>query len=137
MSRVALEKRQKLVLIVDDDPDMVKSLERLLSTNGFDYISFRSIEMFSRHQDFKSALCVLMDINLAGVSGLDVGRRLRQEGIFTPIIFMSGNDNSASRAAAAEVGSLAYLTKPFSCGPLIDLLEKTWNEQRPERLRLR
>jgi FixJ family two-component response regulator len=108
------------VLVVDDDPGMLNGLKRLLREYGFETELFDSAEAFETHGGVDRALCVILDVNLNGVSGLEVCRRLRRRGFAAPVILITGNDCEAARNAAAETGCLAYLTKPFSARSLID-----------------
>ena len=66
-------------------------------------------------------VCVLLDINLGEVSGIELRHRLKSANISVPIIYMTGNDNPAVRTAALQSGCLAYLAKPFSAASLMEL----------------
>lgn len=111
-----------LVLVVDDDPAMLRSVARLLRQFGYDSLLFPSADAFANHSDFGSAACVLLDINLGDVSGIDLRHRLKAANISVPVIYMTGNDNPATREAALQSGCLAYLTKPFSAKSLMEPL---------------
>ena len=113
-----------LVLVVDDDPQMLRSIGRLLRQFGYASLLFPSAEAFANHDDFGNTLCVLLDINLGDGSGIDVRHRLKAAGNAVPIIYMTGNDSPAVREAALQSGCLAYLTKPFSARSLIEPLER-------------
>jgi FixJ family two-component response regulator len=102
------------VLVVDDDPSMLRSIARLLRHHGYASVLFPSSEAFAQHSDFDRALCVLLDINLGGASGIEVRHRLTAAGNSVPVIFMTGNDSPAVREAALGSGCIAFLTKPFS-----------------------
>ncbi len=110
----------KVVFVVDDDPGMLRGVKRLLSQHGYDSVLFESAEAFQDHNDIDRALCVILDINLNGKSGIDVRHRLKAAGISVPVIYITANDNHSVRAAAIESGCIAYLTKPFSAKSLID-----------------
>ena len=112
------------VFVVDDDPPMLRSIERLLRQFGYDSLLFPSAEAFTSHIDFSNAVCVLLDINLGDVSGIDLRHRLKAVNVSVPVIYMTGNDNPTVREAAHQSGCLAYLTKPFSSKSLIDALER-------------
>ncbi|PYK10314.1 MAG: response regulator [Verrucomicrobia bacterium] len=114
----------KLVFVVDDDPGTLRGLNRVLRQHGYDSILFPTAEAFENHTDFENALCVILDINLNNRSGIDLGYGLKNNGISVPVIYMTGNDNPAVRAAALQSGCLAYLTKPFSANLLIESLER-------------
>jgi len=116
--------RQKLVYVVDDDPGMLRALKRLLSEHGYDSVLFSTSGAFQRHEQFDDAVCVILDIDLNDGSGIDVRRRLAAAGISLPVIFITGKDGQATRAAAHASGCLAYLTKPFSARTLIEPVER-------------
>jgi FixJ family two-component response regulator len=117
--------KRNLVFVVDDDPGMLRGVKRLLREYGYDSVLFASAEAFQNQRDFEKALCVILDIDLNdGSSGIELRHRLKAAGISVPVIYMTGNDNPAVRAAALQSGCLAYLTKPFSATSLIEPLER-------------
>jgi FixJ family two-component response regulator len=118
--------KRKLVYVVDDDPGMLRGVQRLLREHGYDCMSFASADAFQRHDDFDEAVCVVLDINLNDDSGIEVRHRMKAAGISLPVIFMTGKDNPATRMAAIESGCLAYLTKPFAAKSLIDPIERAY-----------
>ena len=115
---------RKLVLVVDDDPGMLRAVERLLRQFGYDSLLFGSAAAFDEHTDFENAACIILDINLACASGIDLRYRLKKAGVAVPIIYITANDGPGIRAAAEQSGCLAYLTKPFAAQSLIDALMK-------------
>ena len=115
---------RNLVLVVDDDASILKSVARLLRELGYASLLFPSAETFANHDDFDGAVCVLLDINLGNVSGLELRHRLKTNGNSVPVIFMTGNDSPAVRMAAHQSGCLVYLTKPFSARSLLEPLER-------------
>jgi FixJ family two-component response regulator len=115
---------RNLVFVVDDDASMLKSVARLLRQLGYASVLFPSAEAFANHGDFDRAVCVLLDINLGDVSGIELRHGLKAANNSVPVIYMTGNDNPATRSAALHSGCLAYLTKPFSAKSLRDLLKK-------------
>jgi len=115
---------RNLVLVVDDDPGMLRGLRRLLRQHAYEPTLFSSAEAFKNHTDFEEAVCVILDINLNDGSGIELRYRLKADGPSVPVIYMTGNDNPAIRMAALQSGCLAYLTKPFSAKSLIEPLER-------------
>ena len=115
---------RNLVFVVDDDAMMLKSVARLLRQHGYDSLVFSSAEAFENHDDFDRAVCVILDINLGDVSGIDLRQRLKEANISVPVIYITGNDNPAVRRAAHQSGCLAYLTKPFSATSLMEPLHR-------------
>jgi FixJ family two-component response regulator len=116
--------KRKLVFVVDDDPGMLRGVQRLLREHGYDSVSFPSADAFQRHDKFDQAICVILDINLNGASGIEVRHRLKAAGISLPVIYITGRDNPATRMAAIESGCLAYLTKPFVARSLMEPIER-------------
>jgi FixJ family two-component response regulator len=115
---------RKSVIVVDDDPDMLRSLRRLLKQFGFEVALFDSIESFQKRADLNSAFCIVLDVNLGDGSGIELRRRLSDQGASLPIIFITGNDTDATRASALQSGCAAYLTKPFPAQSLIGPIRK-------------
>jgi FixJ family two-component response regulator len=116
--------KRKLVFVVDDDPGMLRGVQRLLREHGYDSMSFASADAFQKHDDFGAAICVVLDINLNDDSGIEVRHRLKAAGVSLPVIYITGKDNPATRIAAIESGCLAYLTKPFAAKSLIEPIER-------------
>ena len=114
---------QNLVLVVDDDPGMLKGLQRLLRQHAYEPIPFSSAQAFKNHTDFEKAVCVILDINLYDGSGIELRHSLKAAGNDVPIIYMTGNDSPAIREAALASGCIAFLEKPFSAQSLIEPLK--------------
>jgi FixJ family two-component response regulator len=115
---------RNLVLVVDDDRGILRSMKRLLRQHGYDTLLFPSADAFKNHNDYENAVCVILDINLNDGSGIELRHRLKAAGISVPVIYITANDNPAVRVAALQSGCLAYLTKPFSAKALIEPLKR-------------
>ena len=115
---------RRAVLVVDDDVGTLRSLKRLLREYGYDSVLFSSAQSFQNHDDFEHALCLVLDIDLNDDSGIEVRHRLKAVGISLPVIYITANDNDASRMAAIESGCIAYLIKPFPAKSLIEPIQK-------------
>ena len=113
-----------LVLVVDDDPALLRSVQRLLQQHAYEPILFSSAQAFKNHADFEKAVCVILDINLNDGSGIELRHRLKADGISVPVIYITGNEDPAVREAALASGCVAFLAKPFSAQELIDPLKK-------------
>jgi FixJ family two-component response regulator len=113
-----------VVAIVDDDPSMVKGVARLLRAHGFVTEIYESAEAFLEHATLSEASCLLLDINLGGISGIELRRRLEASGSTLPVIFMTAVDSEAVEKAAIQLGCVAYLRKPFPARQLIDAIGK-------------
>ena len=115
---------RNLVLVVDDDPSILKGVERLLRRHDYEPILFSSAKAFENHTAFEKAVCVILDINLGDGSGIELRHCLKAARNGVPVIYMTGNDSPAVRAAAHQSGCLAFLTKPFSAKSPLDPLKK-------------
>jgi FixJ family two-component response regulator len=112
----------RTIAIVDDNPSLLQGLSRLLSAHGFRVRTFASAELFLEDIAKCEADCLLLDIHLAGISGIDLQRQLTSSGTDLPVIFMTGIDNAATRQEAFDAGCVAYLKKPFLAKLLIDAI---------------
>ena len=115
---------RKIVLVVDDDPGVLKGLQRLLRMHDYDAKLFSSAAAFKDHTDFGNVLCAILDINLGDGSGIDLGHHLKAAEIPVPVIYISGNQDPVIRRAALETDCIAFLIKPFSAQSLIELLKR-------------
>jgi FixJ family two-component response regulator len=111
-----------VVAVVDDDPGLLKALGRLLTTVGFRVELFASGEAFMAASTALNATCLIIDINLADGSGLDLARKLADFGLAVPVIFMTGGHDEAIRARCVEFGCIAFLVKPFTEERLIEAI---------------
>jgi len=114
----------QIVAVVDDDPGMLDSLVRLLGAWGFEPAAYGSAEAFWEDHVFSKAICVLLDVNLPGMSGIELRRRLRDAKSPLPVIFMTAESNEPTRNAATAAGCVAYLHKPFAAEALFEALKK-------------
>jgi FixJ family two-component response regulator len=115
--------RQK-VYVVDDDPAHLRAFARLLRVRGFDVETFASAEDFVDGADPRAAACLLCDINLGGMSGIELGRRLVEQGNPLPIIFVAGEYRDELERPTQAAGRVAYLRKPVSASLLIDTIRR-------------
>ena len=116
--------RMRTIAVIDDNPSMLKGLDRLLSAHGFRVQTFTSAELFLERFAECKADCLLLDIHLGGISGIDLQRRLTSSGTDLPVIFMTAIDNEATRQEAFDAGCVAYLRKPFLAKMLIDAINR-------------
>jgi len=115
---------RNVVYVVDDDAGMLKGIQRLLKASGFEAEVFESAEAFHDRANPGNALCVVLDVQLGGMSGIELSRELSQTGSGLPVIFITANDNATTRKATRDAGCLAYLPKPFPAKSLIDAIER-------------
>jgi FixJ family two-component response regulator len=115
---------RELIVVLDDDSSTLKGIGRILTINGFDTELFSSVEDFLSRARLDKAICLVLDINLDGKSGIDLRRQLTRSGILIPVIYMTANDSDAIRKAAIDTGCVAYLTKPFPAISLMSAIKK-------------
>jgi FixJ family two-component response regulator len=99
---------------------MRMGMKRLLRVHGYNATLFDSADALLSHGDFGRAFCVILDINLNGESGIALRRCLADRGVRLPVIYITGDDSEANRAAAIESGCIAYVAKPFAAQSLIE-----------------
>ena len=115
---------RKLIIILDDDTSILGALDRILAAHGFVTQVFDTVEGFLAGARLGEALCLVLDINLNGASGIELQGQLRASGVSLPVIFISGSDYEAFRDAALQAGCVAYLCKPFPANALIDPIQR-------------
>ena len=113
-----------LVIVVDDNAGLLKSVARLLAHHGIDSRTFASAEALIESGSAQTATCLLLDIHLGGISGIELQRRLAASGSKCPVIFMTADDDEATRNQAVDAGCIAYLCKPFASQVLLDAIGK-------------
>jgi FixJ family two-component response regulator len=114
---------RKLVVVVDDDKTMLRSLERLLNASGFDTELFCSAEAFLARTAGREAACLVLDIHLGGMSGIELRRQVGTSGSGVPVIFMTAFDDESTHEEAMKAGCVACLHKPFPARQLIGAIE--------------
>ena len=116
--------RPTVVIVVDDNEGLLKSVSRLLARHGVESRTFASAEALLESDCAPTATCLLLDIHLGGISGIELRRRLAASGSKRPVIFMTANDDEATRNEAMDAGCIAYLRKPFAQHVLLDAISK-------------
>jgi FixJ family two-component response regulator len=100
------------VALVDDEENVRKALERLLRSADFETVSYASAADFLNRQASDRPDCLLLDIQMPGMTGLELQEELRRAGRSIPLIFVTGIDHPECRAQAMHAGAVAYLLKP-------------------------
>ena len=112
------------VLIVEDDASMRRSMERLLGTAGFVVLGYMSAEALLAAGIPGDIACVISDLRLPGISGLELMAELRVRGFEAPLILITAYDVPGRCAEAVRCGAAAYLVKPFHGLALLDVLRE-------------
>jgi FixJ family two-component response regulator len=115
----------KTIAVVDDDASMLKGIERLLGAYGFITKVFASAEAFLDLNAAAEVDCLLVDIHLGGMSGIELRHHLTAAGCKLPVIFMTAFDDQATRTQAQSAGCIAFLHKPFAANLLIGAIEQS------------
>jgi FixJ family two-component response regulator len=118
-----MPKRRKIVAIVDDDPSTLRATEELLAAHGFVTKIFASAEEFLDRGAANQVDYLLLDIDLGGISGIELHRQLKASGSMLPVIFMTGLEDEACEQAL-KTGGVACLRKPFPACQLVEAIEK-------------
>lgn len=111
-----------IVFVVDDDPSVRSSLKFLISTVGLQVDSFDSAEAFLRRKPPEGPSCLVLDVRLRGLSGLDFQQELSSRNIRIPIVFITGHGDIPMCARAMKAGAVEFLTKPFRDQDLLDAI---------------
>jgi FixJ family two-component response regulator len=119
--------QRKVIAIVDDEKTMLKAIDRLLTARGFSTQCFASAEEFLDSSTGRDAACLVLDIHLDGMSGIELRRRLKAVRSKLPVIFITATDDQSLHREAIEVGCVACLHKPFQSSLLIDAIDKATN----------
>lgn len=113
-----------VVLIVDDDTRMLAAMRRLLKTVGLQSEAFATPDAFLRHKLGSNPSCLVLDVRLPGMSGLEVQSRLIEKGIQIPIIFITCHADVPMTVKAMKSGAVEFLIKPFRDQDLIDAIQQ-------------
>lgn len=108
-----------IIAVVDDEEDVRHSLQRLLRAAGFEVLVYASGTEFLRHASDSSPDCVVLDLHMPRLTGLDVQSVLRERGLKVPVVILTGNETPETRAAAFAGGVDDYLAKPVDDDILI------------------
>jgi FixJ family two-component response regulator len=111
-----------LVVVIEDDPASLKSLARVLRAGGYDCALCSSAEEFLSSPPPSSPIGLLLEVHLGGLSGLDLQRRLRDEGSTLPVIIITAHDDARGREEAERNGCAAYLRKPCEAETILAAL---------------
>lgn len=122
-----------VVIIVDDDPSFRTMVGRLLGTVGLKSIAMASPEEFLKMSPPDDPACLVLDVQMPGLSGLDLQRELARAGHHLPIVFMTGHGDIPMSVQAIKAGAVAFLTKPFRNQDLLDAVREAINLDRESR----
>jgi FixJ family two-component response regulator len=128
-----MTEKPAIVIIVDDDPSLRVMLGRLLGTVGLKSSAFASPEEFLHSPPPEGPACLVLDVQMPGLSGLDLQRDLAKAGHQLPIVFMTGHGDIPMTVQAMKAGAVAFLTKPFRNQDMLDAVREGLNLDREAR----
>ena len=116
--------RRKVIAIVDNDPSVLEGIDSLLRGSGYLTELYCSAEAFLDAATVSEVTCLVLDIQLDGMSGIELRHRLTASGSNLPTIFMTGCEDDEMCKRAIEAGCVTYLQKPFRADFLLDAIDK-------------
>jgi FixJ family two-component response regulator len=124
---MASKESGKLVVIVDDDELVRESLNGLMKAVGFPVLTFASAEEFLNSGKQEHTACLIADIRMPGMSGLDLQAKLNRDNVRIPIIFITAQGDEKMRMQAMRAGAVEFLAKPFDDDALLDSVRVALN----------
>ncbi len=113
-----------LISIIDDDEAVRSATENLVRSLGFCARTFTSAEEFLRSQEFKETSCVITDVQMPGMTGVELQAYLAKRGHKLPMIFITAFPEDGTRACVNAGGAIGFLSKPFDCCAMIECIDK-------------
>ena len=124
-----------VVFVVDDDPSVRRAIKRLVESVGLQVELFGSAQEFLRSTRPNAPSCLVLDVRLPGISGLDFQRELADANIHIPIIFITAHGDIPMTVRAMKAGAVEFLTKPFRDQDLLDAIHLALERDHTRRLR--
>lgn len=123
------------VFLVDDEPEMVKALARLLRAKGFTVRAFSSAQEFIAVYESVDPSCLVLDVAMPGMDGLELQQRLTRNGVLLPIIFLTGHGDIPMSVRAIKAGAVDFLTKPVDHAELVRVVRAALERSREQAAR--
>src|SRR5271166_4601636 len=121
------------VFIIDDDSGVRESIQDLVESVGLHAESFASAQEFLSTERRGGPSCLVLDVRLPGISGLDLQHELKRAGVKIPIIFITGHADIPMTVTAMKSGAVEFLTKPFREQDLLDVIQRALSRERGVR----
>jgi FixJ family two-component response regulator len=115
-----MAKKKNLIYVIDDDESVRRAFQLLLQSADFDAQAFCSAEEFLESAPFRDDSCIILDMRMPGMAGLDLQKELASRSIRIPVIVVSAHDDALTRDLARELGAVAFYRKPVDGQALID-----------------
>ena len=113
-----------VIFVVDDDPSVRKSLTRVMTSAGYEVEAFDSAPDFLAREPFVGPCCLILDVRMPGLTGLDLQEALASEGHRMPIVFITGHGDIPMSVKAMKGGAADFLTKPFDVENLLEAVQR-------------
>jgi len=129
------ESRQSeaIIAVVDDDPSVRQGLQRLIRSVGWKAETFASAQEFLARPPTEAPSCLVLDLQLRDLSGLDLQKRMAEVGLETPIVFLTGHGNIPASVQAMKAGAVEFLTKPVDGQDLLRAIQEAIERDRRTR----
>lgn len=124
---------EAIVFVIDDDESIREALQSLIRSVGLSVRTFASAQDFLQHQRPDVPACLILDVRMPGLSGLDLQRELTEANIRIPIIFITGHGDIPMSVRAMKAGAVEFLTKPFRDQDLLDAIREAVERDRLAR----
>jgi len=134
---VTTKDQQALVIVVDDDEAVRSSMKLLLKSVGLPAVAYSSAQEFLENHDPQQPGCVVLDVRMPGMSGLELQQLLNLRGAIIPVIFITGHGDIPMAVEAMQHGAFDFLQKPFRDQDLLDRVQKALDKDRSNRVQLR
>ncbi|MEA3157769.1 MAG: hypothetical protein QOK44_5358, partial [Betaproteobacteria bacterium] len=121
------------VFVIDDDSSFRRSTERLIRSSKFKVETFATATEFLSSERSNAPGCLVLDVRMPGLTGLDLQRELTRAGVRIPIIFMTGHGDIPMSVRAIKAGAVEFLTKPFRAQDLLDAIREAIQRDRTAR----
>ena len=122
-----------LISVVDDDASVRKTTKLLIESFGYRVVVFESAETFLKSGQLNDTSCLVVDVQMQGINGLQLQSHLASEGCSIPIIFISAYGNKESRRQAMQGGAIAFLDKPFGDEQLLKNIRSALKQEKDAR----
>ena len=126
-------KKKNLVYVIDDDGSVRRAFQLLFQSADFDVQAFCSAEKFLESASFRDDSCIILDMRMPGMTGLDLQKKLASRKIRIPVIVVSAYDDAPTRDLARELGAVAFFRKPVDDQALIDAILWVLGEKRKDK----
>jgi len=124
---------RRIVFVIDDEPSVRRSLSRLLKAAGYDVEVFASAQDFLRHESDDELACLVLDVKMPGLNGLELQEALTAANRHVPIIFVTGHGDIPTSVRAMRGGATDFLSKPFDADNLIAAIERALETARKQQ----